>query len=550
MLCVASVRQPPQHTLVCYLATVSVVALDIVMFAFICLGVGVRIAFAAPEEINGPMIAISECRSTSPMHCVGGSRSPFSTDMCLSVDSSEGECRHHREAFLQTGSDIVRPRMATFEVARNLSPRHDLSEVRVPADGEPRFAVVGFRNEATNLTEAMQDEPPVSDPIISNTSFVGRTVMILNDHIDWRLANKTGGHAAMLQRAEDERQFVQQVSSRAQSMGMLVAVVCVVLLFLIIGLAIFAIFGAKHFDGHRWQDTHESHNLVARSRRAGAYTDFAGQTRAGHGHTADETFDQLPAPRNLAPPDAQPDEYPFAGEYPPQDSILHMPTSRCASFDSAGQVPVPIEAPRYLCPALVVPRGNECLLAVPTLESLRASHGVSSRHLSFDVKDTAGKAVIGVQLVHPDIPSDLGGFGPNGRTILVLRPAGPPGVQVSSDALATCKLCQEATGGQRVNIYDARNELYAHMEKVLPVGSRAFYQLTSGRSGLQLQFSGNFDENAATITNESQQQLASTEPSIMEFDQVGSYYKLRAASLVDVGLLLCGLFTVNHLEAQ
>lgn len=533
-------------------AGLTFIAFDSAMLAFVFLGLGVQMSCAAPEETNGPMCAVSDCRSTFSMHRVGVHRNLFPTDICFSVDGSEGECLHPREVFLQTGSDMTRPRMASFEVARNLSPRQHVSEVYVPASGDLRFAAVGFLNEATNLTEARQDQQPDLDPIISNTNFVGPTAMMSKDDLDLKLANKTGGRVAMLQLVEDERQFVHRVSSRAQSMGMFVAVFCVVLLSGIIGLAAFAIFGAKHFDGHRWQDNaRENQDFVGYSRRAGAYDDFVGQSRASHGHASDQTFDQLPAPRSLVRPGhQQPDEFSPAGEHPPRGSIPHVPTPRSASFESAGQVPVPIEAPRYLCPALVVPRENECLLAVPTLVSLRAAHGVSPHHLSFEVKDTAGKAVIGVQFVPPDMPSDLGGFGPSGRTILVLRPAGTPGMQMSKDPLATCKLGQEATGVQHVNIYDARNELYAHMVRVSSVGSRPFYQLTSGRSGLQLQFSGNFDEHAATVTNESQQQLASTEPSAMVFDQAGSYYKLRAASLVDVGLLLCGLFTVSHLEAQ
>lgn len=485
--------------------------------------------------------ANSKCRLTHSTPRVGVHLNSFRAD-CFSTDGSEDECVNPREVFLQIGSDMMRPRVVNFEVAHNYSPRHELPEVYVPADGDLRFADGGFRNDTTNLAEMRQDHHPGLHSMTSNSSFVRPMAMMSSDHIDRNSTNKNDSRAAMLQLFEDERQFVQRVSSKAQSMGVFVAIFCVVCFLFIIGLAVFAISGTKHFDEHRWQDNaHEGHGLVGgpRSRQAGAYVDLA-----GHGHLSDHTLEQLPAPRSLAQPGAA------AAEYPPRGSIPHIPTSRSASFDSAGQVPVPIEAPRYLCPALVVPRGNECLLAVPTLVSLCAAHGVSSRHIGFEVKDTAGKPVITVQLVHPDMPSDLGGFGQNGRTILVLRPAGTPGTQASPEPLATCKLCKEATGGQRVNIYDARNELYAHMVRVSAAGGRPFYQLTSGRSGLQLQFSGNFDEHAATVTNESQQQLASTEPSAMAFDQAGSYYKLRAASLVDVGLLLCGLFTVSHLETQ
>lgn len=205
---------------------------------------------------------------------------------------------------------------------------------------------------------------------------------------------------------------------------------------------------------------------------------------------------------------------------------------------------LPLVASQHLCPGLVVPAGNECILAVPTLRHV----GVPLRdRVAFNIQDLDGKSVIHAEVVAPAWVN-IQESGIEQRPMLVLRAGLVPGsgARAPPPLLAYCKAGQEAGERRNVYIYDARDELFAHISK--DRNSHTRYVLTSGRIGLQLIFEGDFENRRVHVTNERQQFLSETEACRMSFDPTGSYYKLRVVADVDVGLMLCALIAIDHME--
>mmetsp|Transcript_154475 Transcript_154475/g.280653 ORF Transcript_154475/g.280653 Transcript_154475/m.280653 type:complete len:507 (+) Transcript_154475:197-1717(+) len=205
---------------------------------------------------------------------------------------------------------------------------------------------------------------------------------------------------------------------------------------------------------------------------------------------------------------------------------------------------LPLIASRHLCPGLVVPAGNECILAVPTLRHV----GVPPRdRAAFNIQDLDGKSVIQAEVMAPKWVN-IQASGIEQRPMLVLRAGLVPGSggRAPAPLLAYCKAGQEAGERRNVYIYDARDELFAHISKDRNYRTR--YVLTSGRIGLQLIFEGDFASRRVQVTNEQQQLLSETEACRMSFDPSGSYYKLRVVADVDVGLMLCALIAIDHME--
>lgn len=228
----------------------------------------------------------------------------------------------------------------------------------------------------------------------------------------------------------------------------------------------------------------------------------------------------------------------------PVESITRQtspqPVPRLVTTQQPREV-LPLVASRHLCPGLVVPTGNECILAVPTLRHV----GVPPHQTAaFNIQDLDGKSVIQAEVVAPAW-NKAGGV--DQRPMLVLR-AGlvPGGGGRAAPLLAFCKAGQEAGDRRNVYIYDARDELFAHICKDRNYSTR--YVLTSGRIGLQLIFEGDFANRRVRVTNEQQQLLSETETCRMSFDPSGSYYKLRVVADVDVGLMLCALIAIDHME--
>lgn len=219
---------------------------------------------------------------------------------------------------------------------------------------------------------------------------------------------------------------------------------------------------------------------------------------------------------------------------------------------AAGASPVPPGRPssqgaltmgatsRHLCPGLVVPHGNECILAVPSVGS-----SSSTEIASLNVQDLDGKSVIQAEVVNPR--AARGSAAMAQRPIVVLRAGSAPASSGSQQQplLAYCKAAQDLGSRKSVYIYDARDELFAQMVKD-PGHHR--YVLTSGRISLQLFFNGDLQKHSVEVTNDQQARVADTQQAVMSFNPSGFYYKLRVVSNVDVGLMLCALFAIDCME--
>lgn len=215
---------------------------------------------------------------------------------------------------------------------------------------------------------------------------------------------------------------------------------------------------------------------------------------------------------------------------------------------SAATSPAVSGRQQQLCPGLVVPRGSECLLAVPTALM------VVGETASFQVRDLGGKPVITVDLARF---ARAGAAEPaespaSSRAIAVVRAAVLPGKTGPGPALATCRASPNSGGERAVFILNGRQEVFASVAKT----SAQSYVLSGVQGGApQLKFEGDFANHTSTVSLRGEgtgvgQLLAETEPATMAFDQEGAYYRLRVCSGVDVGLLLCGLLAVGHMEAR
>lgn len=199
---------------------------------------------------------------------------------------------------------------------------------------------------------------------------------------------------------------------------------------------------------------------------------------------------------------------------------------------------------KHLCPGLVVPHGNECILAVPVLPVHSA---VPRETACLNVQDLEGKSVIQAEVALP--PSARGGYPGKARPLVSLR-AGPvtprPGApQQPQPVLAYCKAAPDQGDRKRVYIYDNRDELFAQITKD---SSMNCYVLSSGRTGLAISFEGDPLRHTVNVTNDQRQLLAETTPWTAAFDAAGTYYKLRVVSNVDVGLMICALFSIDCME--
>lgn len=237
-----------------------------------------------------------------------------------------------------------------------------------------------------------------------------------------------------------------------------------------------------------------------------------------------------------------------------QLSLAHHPRGSAGIVDR-GEVgpPSSSELRREFCPALVVPRGHECILSVPKPRQ--------DQNDSFDVEDLQGNPLIRAEVM----PAARA----TGNTIVKLKALfQPPGSAVSAGTtLAFCKVTQVTTdSGSNVQVYNGRNELFAHLSKVISASQlqtvwdghgqlpgrtdfRPCYLLSGIKSSPKVLFQGNFYEDAVTVTNELQELMADTEP-VSCAPGGRRCFKLRVSSNVDVGFVLCGLLSIAQMEAQ
>jgi hypothetical protein len=206
----------------------------------------------------------------------------------------------------------------------------------------------------------------------------------------------------------------------------------------------------------------------------------------------------------------------------------------------------------------VVPNGNECVVVVRVHEMPTAT--------TFYIVELSGSPVIEVELSPPVWADTLAGRGQEeGPPIVTLRAAAGP-----KSILAYCKTGSQSGGRRCVYIYDAQDEIFGHVTKVMTFGqmrsqlqagsgseslpapaadmSNPCYVFTSGRASLQLLFDGSLRERTISVTDNQHRILAESEPCSPSFDASGAYYKLRVTEAVDAGLMICALQAIGQME--
>lgn len=247
------------------------------------------------------------------------------------------------------------------------------------------------------------------------------------------------------------------------------------------------------------------------------------------------------------------------GELASAPPLPDIPEGRRSMRPSALQVqPV---APWRLCPGLVVPRGNECVLAVQVAPRHTAGSPKEAGPRMVDVLDLCGKPVLKVQVTNLErwpsqvrrmVPSMFGGSGRVPmvalRTLPPERTERPVSARGYADKtiLASCYANDTAEGHRSTHIHDASGSLCALLARD---PSRPRYILADNKGNAQMYIDGIFEEHAVLVSDLRQEQLADAQPCAMAFEPTGKYYRLRIASDVDVGLVLCALFSIDEMES-
>lgn len=215
------------------------------------------------------------------------------------------------------------------------------------------------------------------------------------------------------------------------------------------------------------------------------------------------------------------------------------------------------------CPDLVVPKNCECVLLVPI-------RPVSSG--PYDVCDPNGQVVLRVvpksNTMHAT--SSWASFAPVARNAGgLLKTFSSASLRASAaqwqsgsmgsswhlqlitgngDLLGQSCICpsrtSDANAGSQVEFKMLRADgtAYATLQR----SAQDNFQLVT--SSKKIHFWGSFDHHAVNITDDVGKLLATTELCAAAFDPSGEYFRLRAAPLVDVGLLLCSLICIDHMS--
>lgn len=221
-----------------------------------------------------------------------------------------------------------------------------------------------------------------------------------------------------------------------------------------------------------------------------------------------------------------------------------------------GTAPAPspgkLSARHQLCPGLVVPRSTECLLAVPTLQR----HGeIFPDAKAFEVLDLTGNPVLRCNVRHParlsngDAAVTLFGLAKgdraaNGGAAMLLANCSVALDQVASPVVNS-PIHSTRSHKSTMNVFNAKDEFFGQLARD---STRPIYILTSTRAGLKMVFSGDFTGHSVTVLGQHDEVLADAVPGSVGFDPSGSYYKLRVAAEVDVGMVLCGLLSIQLME--
>jgi hypothetical protein len=240
-----------------------------------------------------------------------------------------------------------------------------------------------------------------------------------------------------------------------------------------------------------------------------------------------------------------------------------------------------------LCPSLVVPRGNKCVLM---LRAIPADAPVSSSSGWRDILDSKGSLVLKAILRPQPEPEATPEGVPGARSSQAVEDA--PGARSnqaveagedmsaaqtsavtlhfpvadnvdegsSSSRSQVLGICRRAAGDNNAKaptmfIYNSEDKLFGVLSREHKgepkcgdsPGKAAQYML-SECSGGQLTFEGNYFERNIVVMRASGEAQAHTEFCAEPFEAGVDFYKLHISSTVDAGLIVCALLSVEWLE--
>lgn len=172
-----------------------------------------------------------------------------------------------------------------------------------------------------------------------------------------------------------------------------------------------------------------------------------------------------------------------------------------------------------LSPDLVVPDNCECALLMPIKEI---------RPGSYHITDMVGSEVLHVSPKGPK------------RRLALMSAAG--------DVLAQCCAARPSAppgqpGSAEFHFFRPNGDYFALLSRGT---DQERYTLSTVR-GTQMSLWGYFGQHSVNVTGDAGKLLATTEKCQADFDPDGEYFRLRVASKMDVGLVLCSLLCIFHL---
>lgn len=225
------------------------------------------------------------------------------------------------------------------------------------------------------------------------------------------------------------------------------------------------------------------------------------------------------------------DEAHFDRRPAPVDKLLLH--SHAATMPPTSSLPpsvLDLKSPDAFCPELVVPEGSECVLMVPILPPTVLDVIRDGGDSIFHVVDQAGNTCLCVRVQS---------FAVAGDGLRVARPGLRERIVLTSATrfrvLAYCE-----RHGLSFHVHRNDDQLVARLNRDEKSGQ---YSLVS-RSGPLLEYQGKFGDHSMRVNNPEGQEIAFCEKGNAD------RFILRVGPLVDVGLVLCGLFAVDRMEAE
>jgi hypothetical protein len=183
---------------------------------------------------------------------------------------------------------------------------------------------------------------------------------------------------------------------------------------------------------------------------------------------------------------------------------------------------------------------------------------------TLDIQDLEGREVLKADIRTRSVDNAMVPAAP----VITLRTPGSTGRDSvggplgpsESNVLGTCRLGVASDGQANIHIYNGDDVFFGSLSRQQqnngvgsggPTSRVPRYVFTEcGRFGGVVFFDGDYAAHSIFVTNEQNEQLANVEPWTASFEPNVSFFKLRVASNVDVGLIMCGLLSIQRLEME